>query len=366
MASGINQNPVPKLYRSVMEDVINNVREVFLDEGVEEQVLQELKQIWESKLQQAKTVDGFHSEEQLLLQAAQGQQGKGTALQKQPHVIQIPNIPAGAQIVVQDGRSIQHISTANMTASATAATMALPQGMVPPYQITGGLPGQMIQAYKHVMVTPQGQQIILQQPTTMLASVGGQQLLVQTSQAGSSGTVGQPGGAASQGTVIQQGQGTQHVLTQLGTGTLPPGVVLQHAAPQHQVVLGKPPSSTASAATTSGGSGSTGPSPLVIQVDGAGDTSSDEDEDDANDDDKDKDDELGDEDDAVEEDPLNSEDDVSEDDPSDLFDTDNVVVCQYDKIHRSKNRWKFHLKDGIMNLNGKDYVFSKAVGDAEW
>uniref|UniRef100_S4RTC5 General transcription factor IIA, 1 n=1 Tax=Petromyzon marinus TaxID=7757 RepID=S4RTC5_PETMA len=304
--------PQPKLYRSVMEDVINNVREVFLDEGVEEQVLQELKQIWESKLQQAKTVDGFHSEEQLLLQAAQGQQGKGTALQKQPHVIQIPNIPAGAPcpqplIVVQDGRSIQHISTANMTASATAATMALPQGMVPPYQITGGLPvgpclcaGQMIQAYKHVMVTPQGQQIILQQPTTMLASVGGQQLLVQTSQ----------------------------VLTQLGTGTLPPGVVLQHAAPQHQVVLGKPPSSTASwegkgmvtpspddprvtccvtsaprpqAATTSGGSGSTGPSPLVIQVDGAGDTSSDEDEDDANDDDKDKDDELGDEDDAVEE-----------------------------------------------------------------
>ncbi|CAM9509063.1 unnamed protein product [Lampetra fluviatilis] len=342
MASGINQNTVPKLYRSVMEDVINNVREVFLDEGVEEQVLQELKQIWESKLQQAKTVDGFHSEEQqLLLQAAQGQQGKGTALQKQPHVIQIPNIPAGAQIVVQDGRSIQHISTTNMTASATAATMALPQGVVPPYQITGGLPGQMIQTYKHVMVTPQGQQIILQQPTTMLASVGGQQLLVQTSQAGASGTVGQPGGAASQGTVIQQGQGTQHV----------------RAAAAAPVVC---------AATTSGGSGSTGPSPLVIQVDGAGDTSSDEDEDDANDDDKDKDDELGDEDDAVEEDPLNSEDDVSEDDPSDLFDTDNVVVCQYDKIHRSKNRWKFHLKDGIMNLNGKDYVFSKAVGDAEW
>lgn len=36
------------------------------------------------------------------------------------------------------------------------------------------------------------------------------------------------------------------------------------------------------------------------------------------------------------------------------------------QIHRSKNKWKFHLKDGIMNLNGRDYVFSKAIGDAEW
>lgn len=30
--------------------------------------------------------------------------------------------------------------------------------------------------------------------------------------------------------------------------------------------------------------------------------------------------------------PLNSNDDVSEEDPSDLFDTENVVVCQYDKV----------------------------------
>ncbi|CAB4039832.1 Transcription initiation factor IIA subunit 1, partial, partial [Paramuricea clavata] len=65
-------------------------------------------------------------------------------------------------------------------------------------------------------------------------------------------------------------------------------------------------------------------------------------------------------------DPLNSEDDVSDDDSSDLFDTDNVVVCQFDRITRSKNKWKFHLKDGIMNLNTKDYVFTKATGEAEW
>ncbi|XP_059973369.1 TFIIA-alpha and beta-like factor isoform X2 [Mesoplodon densirostris] len=70
--------------------------------------------------------------------------------------------------------------------------------------------------------------------------------------------------------------------------------------------------------------------------------------------------------DLVEEDPLNSEDDVSEQDVLDLFDTDNVIVCQYEKIHRSKNKWKFYLKDGVMCFGGRDYVFAKAIGDAEW
>ncbi|NWR28770.1 TF2AY factor, partial [Tachuris rubrigastra] len=70
--------------------------------------------------------------------------------------------------------------------------------------------------------------------------------------------------------------------------------------------------------------------------------------------------------DIVEEDPLNSGDDVSEQDIPDLFDTDNVIVCQYDKIHRTKNKWKFFLKDGVMSFEGKDHVFAKAIGDAEW
>lgn len=35
---------------------------------------------------------------------------------------------------------------------------------------------------------------------------------------------------------------------------------------------------------------------------------------------------------GAEEEPLNSEDDVTDEDASDLFDTDNVIVCQYDKV----------------------------------
>lgn len=44
----------PKIYRGVIEDVIKNVRESFLNEGVDEQVLQELKQVRGSLLRQRK------------------------------------------------------------------------------------------------------------------------------------------------------------------------------------------------------------------------------------------------------------------------------------------------------------------------
>lgn len=38
----------------------------------------------------------------------------------------------------------------------------------------------------------------------------------------------------------------------------------------------------------------------------------------------------------------------------------------FHQIHRSKNKWKFYLKDGVMSFEGKDHVFAKAIGDAEW
>ncbi|MEQ2265339.1 hypothetical protein XENORESO_005728 [Xenotaenia resolanae] len=71
MASSANSNQVPKLYKGVIDDVISEVRELFLDEGVDEQVLLELKTLWENKLMQSKAVEGFHSDEQAALQAAQ-------------------------------------------------------------------------------------------------------------------------------------------------------------------------------------------------------------------------------------------------------------------------------------------------------
>ena len=30
-----------------------------------------------------------------------------------------------------------------------------------------------------------------------------------------------------------------------------------------------------------------------------------------------------------------------------LFDTSNIVVCQYDRISKARNKWKFNLKNGV-------------------
>lgn len=41
----------------MIEDVVTNVRDAFLDEGVDEQVLQEMKQIWTNRLMASKAVE---------------------------------------------------------------------------------------------------------------------------------------------------------------------------------------------------------------------------------------------------------------------------------------------------------------------
>lgn len=46
-----------KLYQLVIEDVVANVREAFLDEGVDELVLQEMKHIWTNRLMASKAVE---------------------------------------------------------------------------------------------------------------------------------------------------------------------------------------------------------------------------------------------------------------------------------------------------------------------
>ena len=46
-----------QVYKSVVNDTIAAVRSFFLDEGVDEQVLQELKTLWETKLNQSRAVD---------------------------------------------------------------------------------------------------------------------------------------------------------------------------------------------------------------------------------------------------------------------------------------------------------------------
>jgi transcription initiation factor TFIIA large subunit len=65
---------------------------------------------------------------------------------------------------------------------------------------------------------------------------------------------------------------------------------------------------------------------------------------------------------AEEADSLGSELDDNDDEPE----TDDLVLCQFEKVTRIKTKHKCSLKDGIMHLNGRDYHFHKATGEFEF
>ena len=46
--------------------------------------------------------------------------------------------------------------------------------------------------------------------------------------------------------------------------------------------------------------------------------------------------------------------------------TTDLVLAQFDKVTRAKNKWKCSLKGGVMTLNGKDVLFGKANGEFFW
>ncbi|KQJ86436.1 hypothetical protein BRADI_4g05469v3 [Brachypodium distachyon] len=66
--------------------------------------------------------------------------------------------------------------------------------------------------------------------------------------------------------------------------------------------------------------------------------------------------------------PLNEDDD--DDDEDELKDSEpnaqHLVLAQFDKVSRTKNRWRCSLKDGIMHLNGREILFKKASGEFDF
>ncbi len=52
----------------MIEDVISGVKDEFIDEGIDQQVLMELKQIWENRLTATKVIDPILDPAELSLQ----------------------------------------------------------------------------------------------------------------------------------------------------------------------------------------------------------------------------------------------------------------------------------------------------------
>lgn len=331
MTGTMSQLSVLKLYNTVVDDVIAGVRDCFLDDGVDEQVLQELKQLWKTKLQASGAMDPPALEPAMppppVLQNFQKANGS--------NVLPKRNIdPHMAQGTSQQNSGVEHGPPASNIAGTHPHHVLDPNNKVP-VQLTlpaqPGVPGSQPRSFT------------IQIPASALNGNKLHQVLTGPI---INATISLPQPLAA--TLLQQ-----HINSAL-------------AGQQNEF--------------DGGGGGRSGAAPFSL--DGALDSSDDEgsnvgdgSEDGAGDDDEDEEsaeeraeeeEEERDESGGAEEEPLNSGDDVSDEEPGDMFDTDNVVVCQYDKITRSRNKWKFYLKDGIMNLAGKDYVFQKANGDAEW
>ncbi|XP_018571113.1 transcription initiation factor IIA subunit 1-like [Anoplophora glabripennis] len=333
MSTSLCKTSVLRIYQEVIDDVISGVRELFLEDGVDEQVLQELKQTWETKLMSSKAVQN-EQEEKVTKAEHVASNGFPKVVNKLQAVSQQPQQQLQPQI------------------SQIVETKLVPiQITLPPQPGTDG--AQRV--------------LTIQVPATALQ---GNQLHRVLTGPVITATMGLPPNIAS--TLLQQHVNAAFNSQQQAVTSVIQADGAKDDDSDEEITIEIIMSNNAKKRKDSKEKKTKKNKHNLIQTDGPMDTSdededgSDDDNDDDDlDDDKDEDDQEM-EDEGGEEEPLNSEDDVTDDDPTDLFDTDNIVVCQYDKIIRNRNKWKFYLKDGIMNLNGQDYVFQKANGDAEW
>lgn len=43
----------------------------------------------------------------------------------------------------------------------------------------------------------------------------------------------------------------------------------------------------------------------------------------------------------------------------------DFLYTKYEKVHRVKSKWKCNFKDAVLQINGKEYIFDKIVGELE-
>ncbi|GAB0091599.1 transcription initiation factor IIA subunit 1 [Sergentomyia squamirostris] len=365
---------VLKLYNTVIDDVISGVRDAFLDEGVDEQVLQELKQIWTTKLLASRAVEVVPENPDPQPPPNVGGSTKSGSSSKSnhknPQAPRVQNQSNGTKSkssrpTQQQQQQQQQQQLLTQIKDENGGTVPTTTSLSQTFSSSqnGSNVGQKAPVAPTTTAATTSQQSQQQTPSVVAGLDPNKLIPVQITLPAQAGvpnseqrvlTIHMPASALQENQLHQMLNGP--IISSIMS--LPPPIASS--------VLQQHVNSTLQ-------NQNMGSISIQKQLDGAVDTSdedgsdvSDDDNLDGDDDDPDNDPDDADGDGGPEEEPLNSEDDVTDEDASDLFDTDNVVVCQYDKITRSRNKWKFYLKDGIMNIGGKDYVFQKSNGDAEW
>ncbi|CAD6193900.1 unnamed protein product [Caenorhabditis auriculariae] len=357
--SASGSNTIADIYRSVISDVINQVKEAFLDENVDVDILSQLKKEWEDKVNSSGCVE---------LEAPLRPQHVAP-----PPMRVVNQIPQTTRMSIPTTARLQPVQQQNLMQEQRLQM----QYTQPPQQQQQQMGSFQIQQH----IAPQQMNQI-----RMLSQIPGQQYVIANSN-------GQP--IHGQVMIVQNVNG-QHVPVTIG----PNGVIQQQ--PQRIIQQSQLSHQNIHQLDGNGDVSEQTPVPLkksarraqkkakdeeavkvlsgllkCVQLDGGGggmSDSSSEDEDIEEEDDPLRriadrigDGEVEDGDQIAEEDPLNSDDDQSDDeDLSILFDAENVVMCQFEKVNRARTKWRFQLKDGIMHIDNKDYCFQKCSGEAEW
>ncbi|KAG0272717.1 transcription factor IIA subunit alpha [Linnemannia exigua] len=323
---------VTAVYRFVIDDVITNVRRDFEDMGVDETIMHELQRSWEAKLAQAKVA---------AMQPAEPAAAVESYPFEEPAYEQPATTSAQSSSSAPAPAPPAAISAPASSGSAHAPTLPpLPSLPLPPVPVAP--PASVPYNYR-----------VEQTPAANLANVA------STTQQGEHGNAGRPqqyapsrknistpGGGRNNTNNIPQHDGPADAgeLEMMSRQELDAFIEkkIQEGEGLGEMTFTLTMSDRAARKMKRDGLGLGADGFTIGQVDG------------------DDDDNNGTEDDTG----LGSDLDDSDGDMDE--ESDNIVLCQYDKVSRTKSKWKCVLKDGIMLINGRDYLFHKANGDFEW
>lgn len=309
-----------KVYTSVIEDVISNVRDIFSDEGLDEQVLQELKMLWETKLMASKAIENAQDTVEVKNEKGKtvvnGAVYNGTTAKQQ-------FVKQQTQTVQQQPQPAQTMPVQCTSTNLNTEDKLIPIQITLPAQptidsvsrvLTIHVPTSALNGQLHTLLTGPVITATMGLPTSLASSLLQQHVnaALQNQQ------------VQAQAQAQSQAQANALALAQAQAQAQNHGHVQTTLSQQKPTIVG-----------IDNGNCS-------IKLDGPFDTSDEDDdgseddgsEDEAEDDKEDDDPDVMD-DQVNEEEPLNSEDDVTDEEPADMFDTDNVVVCQYDKVKKN-------------------------------
>ncbi|PNY26435.1 Transcription initiation factor IIA large subunit [Tolypocladium capitatum] len=371
----MSNQAVGDVYQSIIEEVINSSRVDFEEGGVEESVLEELRQGWQQKLSQldvARFPWDPKPDPPPPAQAAPAAPGPASQTHTQAHFSPQLSLPNAGGAPAQNGIKQEpgFMKQQNIKQEIKQEPGSLANAM-PPYPNYNGADKTSVAASRAA------QQLQLQYGMRAAGSINAIQDRMGQQQPGQAGNQGEPlANAAGQQRRPPAGAGAANHISNGQTDGAGDdedgfeGILLQRGATGNVHELGRVEIDrmlheqiAAQAKAMEGGGlmlplkeatkhrtwpAKRGKGKGVAAFDGGNEGDDDIDDEDA----------------------INSDlDDPEEDRDDDEVDDEglgHIMLCMYDKVQRVKNKWKCTLKDGVLTVNGKEYVFHKATGEYEW